>query len=1364
MADYREKIKIDIETDIDTDKISGAKESFQALSGSLDSLDGTLSGLDVDDLNQGLNDLQDIGFDGLDALENRSNSINQTIGHTTDSVRELNEVLGEKIDFEARLDTDKFVADLSDDLGEGIDEKDLEVPVAPKGKLETPDVQELEQDISEFMGDVQEMVDENEDLHIKPRVADEAAFSRGEKGNLSQNISRQLGNTNPKITPQLNMEEIADEDLNKLQELSDALKIVETKKEEVSDENERLETRNNNTSESTDREAKSFVNLIEEADNLTSVKRAAGRANEYLSDTNKETAITALEEKSSIKEASEEMEAAKEIIRDLEGHQKNLGSITDSTADETDSESKSLRELANDADNAAEMKENVSKYNKRLGGITKETAEELGIEGDKLQVLTNAGLITSGALDEASDSGRSLSRTLSAANESVDETGDSLRAAAEIGDIFEDGLGSLSVNLGAFTIALRNFLTQVPLLITALGAAAEAAAGAASAFIAVAGAITAAVAAGAIARARELKEEYSQIEELGQSVQVIFSNVRDTFLEAAEPAFSSESIELFQRAVEGTATVINLFAQAVSEVMTSSEDDVYSLQKAFDDLGTKVLPEVDNLVEALIFSFETLGEETIGAIASLTGLLADLIQKSTRFVARISDLGDFLAQFKETITALSELGLAIGSGLIPVFTVFSNVMQTLADTLNQLDDEVLGNIVTFTALVVAFSRISGVVSTLVTIIPNLAVGFASLGTEVKKADTTFKAFQATVVGTNSRVAHFLSQISVFSGVSALIASLGGMSERFRQIAFRSSAATARFEALALGTNVTAQQLYELAVAGDLTKDMMQGLQEEAEDVDEDFRKLQLRLALTEEQFEDIDGDVDIDVDEFGESLDDPDRLLDTGGLFSGLVGDASSASKDAKEAVVKEFTELRFLPEDERGYFPKMESVGDAAENINVLKLAQFDLARATDSVREKLNLTNLSSKSLGGAMKSLALSVKIAAISFGEYTVQLAEAVAASVATLYQTRSLSEATDTLRDSKIADRLATLAQSSALAKYIKAVYAATFANYSLAASFTVLTGGMFALVALVGALAVGIISNFDKIKGSVDGAVSGIMPILGALKDILLTIFVEVWNIIVAAVSSLITAFKPLGAIVGDVIGILTTLFGMSDGSTESFLNFGSAIEFTVAAIKSISDVIQIMIGLLGVAINVVMQVVRAFSFLVTVPLQLFAGAINLIIDGLIYLIDIIARGVGSSDKGIVAYIKDAIDFINVLREQIDLVPERIESGLNSIISQLNSFIEKINDIFMTDFSTIGRVNITGGDLQTTRDELSRDTERVGDDLARVAPNVINMKEENNQTVNQSIDADPEDKSTVSRVVEDAIERANRFERTRAGQ
>jgi len=792
--------------------------------------------------------------------------------------------------------------------------------------------------------------------------------------------------------------------------------------------------------------------------------------------------------------------------------------------------------------------------------------------------------------------------------------------------------------------------------------------------------------------------------------------------------------------------------------MQSGED--YSLQDAFDDLGSEVLPEVERVVNALIYSFRTLGEETISVLGIITGALADLIVKSTDFVARIEDLGEFVAQFRDTVSALSELGLAVGSGLIPVFSAFSSVMEGLASTLNQVDDEILGNVVTYTAAVVAFSKLSGVVSTFVTILPNLALGFSSVATEVGKADSAFKAFQATAVGTNARIANFLSQISAFTGITALIGSLGGMNERFRQIAFRTSSATARFEALALGTNVTAQQLYELAVAGDLSREMMEGLQEEAEDVDEDFRKLQLRLALTEEQFKSLDDGVDFDLDEFDAALEDPTENLDVqeGGLISRFIGDAAGPISDAKDEIAGEFIagdlDMDLLPEGAAG-----DSIEDLKDNIGLATLAQYDLANASETVRGKISNFDLSSKSLTGTIKSLSKSLVSAWKATFTYAASLVKTIGLSLIELARTRSLSSAYKVLRNSKIGVAIATFVANSALLSYIATAIGSTIATYGLIKALTILTGGAFLLVAAIGALAVGLITNFEKIKSAGSGALSPLMSLFGAIKDILLTTFVETWNIIVSAVTSLITIFSPLINVVKDFMGIFGLLSGEADNGSSSFSIFGAIVNIIVSELKRLSAVIQLVFGIIGV-------LGKGIMLLIVTPAKIAIGVIR----GLAEILSGPFQDAMSSDfaQQFIKGFKNVISVIKQINKAFIELPHTFEDAVNAMIKHINNFIDYMNNEVpvlnhILNIGEVSEVELTGGGLETDREELARDTAQAKEGIQEVASNTINMRTENNQTVNQTVNADPEDKSTVSRVVEDAIERANRFDKTRSG-
>jgi len=136
--------------------------------------------------------------------------------------------------------------------------------------------------------------------------------------------------------------------------------------------------------------------------------------------------------------------------------------------------------------------------------------------------------------------------------------------------------------------------------------------------------------------------------------------------------------------------------------------------------------------------------------------------------------------------------------------------------------------------------------------------------------------------------------------------------------------------------------------------------------------------------------------------------------------------------------------------------------------------------------------------------------------------------------------------------------------------------------------------------------------------------------------------------------------------------------------------------------------------------------------------------------------------------VENLISLLSDLRDGFKALPDNIEDAVNAMIKHLNDAIHFINNEIpvlshILNIGEVSEVELTGGGLETDREELAADSANAVDGMQEVASNVINMKTENNQTVNQTVNADPEDKSTVSRVVEDAIERANRFDKTRSG-
>jgi chromosome segregation ATPase len=143
-----------------------------------------------------------------------------------------------------------------------------------------------------------------------------------------------------------------------------------------------------------------------------------------------------------------------------------------------DKEESSFDDIIKKGDSLTKIKQRVAGANKHVAKMSEESADELFGEESRARELAESMRIVEDSSDGLTDSMGATTRQLRKMRNRTDRTSNSMRAAAQVGEIFEDGLGSLSVNLGAFTVALRNFLTQVPLLLTALGSAGAAATGA----------------------------------------------------------------------------------------------------------------------------------------------------------------------------------------------------------------------------------------------------------------------------------------------------------------------------------------------------------------------------------------------------------------------------------------------------------------------------------------------------------------------------------------------------------------------------------------------------------------------------------------------------------------------------------------------------------------------------------------------------------------------------------------------------------------------------------------------------------------------------------------------------------------------
>jgi hypothetical protein len=113
---------------------------------------------------------------------------------------------------------------------------------------------------------------------------------------------------------------------------------------------------------------------------------------------------------------------------------------------------------------------------------------------------------------------------------------------------------------------------------------------------------------------------------------------------------------------------------------------------------------------------------------------------------------------------------------------------------------------------------------------------------------------------------------------------------------------------------------------------------------------------------------------------------------------------------------------------------------------------------------------------------------------------------------------------------------------------------------------------------------------------------------------------------------------------------------------------------------------------------------------------------------------------------------IDTLRELGSDALEFIEESINDAIKGVNSFIEGLNKARGLEISKIEEVKLTGDGEPVNTSEA---------EPAKKEGNTVTYNEDSSTQINQEINADPEDKASLSRVVKDAINEANSFERQR---
>jgi len=1188
-----------------------------------------------------------------------------------------------------------------------------------------------------------------------------------------------------------------------LGKVSGAIGVIEDKSEALSTELGRIEddiaTFGDKLKEADDLEIGA---VVDDTDVREAVAAAKGIADEEIASLDKPEILvgakadvdeTALKEQINeqadmLDDLDERLEAA---IESKEKFVKANGKVEDAALASVtgiDEEKRGFSDLIEEGDSLTKIKQKVAGANRHLDKMNRETAESLDEETDGASDLLKSLGVVKKSTDDTTDSLSATTRQLRKMRNSTKKSTRSMRAAAEVGDLFEDGLGALSVNLGAFTVALRNFLTQVPLLLTTLGAAGASALGAASGFLALAGAIGAVVGTGALAQAQQLKREFSGIEELGQGMQVIMLNLRDVLFQALEPLTESQAtIDLFKKSVTGIARGVNVVAKAIAGLTEGTEEfnkrveagaePAYTVQEAFEDFSDSVGPAFSNLVGSMTNAFELLGEEIVASTTMITNGLAEIINFSAVLFNRIEDIGDMVTELGGSFRELAILGTRIGGGLIPVFEAFSSVMETVAGALNDVDGETMQSAITFLAMIAAINRLAGVMSSIVIIFPNAITGMARISAEARATSGAFQIMRTSISMAGTQLASFLSQTSMLSGLTALFVALTDSEDRIRGVAFNSKLAGEAFDDMAQGTDRVADELRQLAVQGMFTNSVLKEL---GDDVDYDITP---DRQLDPEQFLPDDPISKGLIGGLSEALDDTDQLFNTqnkGATFvvPGIKGQTKGSDSPFKmladddkalTAVKKKLEPLRkSLGNVKKG---AERAVGGFRNLFVELLKVQYKAALTAATISTKLigALVLKAQASVRAAITSVqnaiamdmeAGAVTRAAIATNQYIGALLRSTAAKLKnagrtalltalTFARTLSIKTAIAALKNMIAAEGASTIAKikgaaasaAAAAANYLLGI-AALFAKtqlMGLASTLLFAAAVVAALVAVIGGLAVGLITNFDEIKAAANDAFGFLKQMIDIIVDVLITYFIATWNLIVDLLNAVVQGIAPLTDMIGDLASVVAGLGGEGEQSAGAMGMLATAADIVKGVINGLGTVLGALINMLGGILAVASTVIRFALTPLVVAVHILVAAVGLLMDFWDYLLEDLIGVEG----GISGLIDIFIDLFETIIKGFEAIPGVVEDVVNFAIEALNAFLS-IFEFVGLNINEVDTVDFTRDDLKADREELSSDGLDIGEMFA-------------------SGSDDPEDQAQLSRVVTDAIAEANSFERRRHG-
>jgi hypothetical protein len=955
------------------------------------------------------------------------------------------------------------------------------------------------------------------------------------------------------------------------------------------------------------------------------------------------------------------------------------------------------------------------------------------LSGSMTASLKSNEVSTSDLEDETEDLASAFVKTVpaaKAADSAIDEAGDSaMNSAAQMGflesvmDKASFSAGALSINVGAFTVALRQLHTQIPLIVTALGTLASGLGAVGSAAVGAGGALGGIFAGGFIGLIEQTEQQFANITTTGEATEKVLRAIGQMFRQALEPLVNQENINLFIQGLESTAAMANQAAQAVEMV----KDDVLQLFSAVTDAGNldRLLGALQNtlIVTEVGGEFESTGE----VLARFLAFVAEKLPTAIDFMNNtLVNLAPSLKQIGRSFLDLTIQLVEFAEGAGPAFVdVISMILDSFTALFTDLSDSLKGAALEIFLLTAVTLRLASAFDTF------MDVGFKFLNLMNK---TAFAAG-----GLNGKLASIIA-----SGQNFLAQHAAGVGKLSSAI------------------------LSSIPILGEY-EDKIDGI---SRDSDDELRDRALRVELFRQE-----------LDRAIPSLDDFANKVRNALAFDKkefTINDAIGNDMESKTVTRKVRTTMdpdgRFLPEGQSAaksfknagsiITGKLKDIGSKSKSVSKTVTSSF--AKMVSGVNGAMSAGFLAPfidevSVFGGGVKSVTGQMsrfKKAAITLGQTVLPkfaqnlLKSAFAMAVSTAATIKdTVAKVINTavqMKNNKVTLASAIAASKAAVAKV--ALAAAEFLAAAGAAALNValapITGILLAIsVAL--ALVIGLIGNLNDGASKVSSSLEGPKNAAIALGDALLGYLVPLFNVLIDVFEAV--AAIGMGIVDGLILIVQTVMEAAGAGSSasEQFEAFGKAM-----------DVLGGIVSALGPVFDMIANVIHGFIMLV-------AEAIALILGGL----------VGALVKAASMFINLAksIGAIESIKGFIKGVSNAIEGFISGTVNQLNGLINALNQIFGTNIQKIGKGDRGGGmgekfstfEVTETdvKENLESESEKDSAKSGQAGTRPPNINYENNVQNTANVDAESDEKEDrIKTLVERALSDADTFRRNQVGQ